>query len=334
MKQEKSSSRNIRVGTFNLLNLASAEKSFYGRSYTQDEYQAKKNWLQSQLERMNADIVGFQEIFDEKAIRDVVGSIPMYKDAAIVMTPERPDKPVCGLVSRFPILDVEYIDTFPETLTIEDLVIPINTFSRPLLRVRVLLPNKAKATIWVTHLKSKRPMLADKEQRTPHDPVIRARGQARSLMQRAAEACALRNLLLEDLVQTSNPIMVLGDLNDSDQAVTTQIITGRPPHRNLSHGIKQQAWDRLLYNAKDIVARRSLETHFYTHIHNGHYGCLDHILLSQEFVQENRKHIGRVLNVAYYNDHVIDDTISDECIPPHQSDHGQVVASIQLKFDN
>lgn len=177
-------------------------------------------------------------------------------------------------------------------------------------------------------------MLADNEQRTPHDPVVRARGQARSLMQRAAEACALRNLLLDVLVHSSMPVMVLGDLNDSATAVTTQIITGRPPHRKLPHSVKIEAWDRMLYNAKDIVARRSLETHFYTHIHNGHYGCLDHILLSQEFVQENKKHIGRVLNVTYYNDHVIDDTISNEFVPTHQSDHGQVVASILLKVDS
>jgi predicted extracellular nuclease len=69
----------------------------------------------------------------------------------------------------------------------------------------------------------------------------------------------------------------------------------------------------------------------YTHIHNGHFESLDHVLVSQEFVGQNPRHVGAVEYVSVLNDHLIDETLSDDKIPRWQSDHGQVVVTIKLR---
>lgn len=53
----------FKIGTFNLLNLALPQQIFYEREYyTPEEYIRKRDWTAEQLNRMQADIVGFQEV--------------------------------------------------------------------------------------------------------------------------------------------------------------------------------------------------------------------------------------------------------------------------------
>jgi predicted extracellular nuclease len=183
--------------------------------------------------------------------------------------------------------------------------------------------------VFVVHLKSKRPILPDDVDR--HDPIEKAKGQARSLILRAAEATALRMLLMETLQGRDHPVIVIGDMNDGGLAVTSQLISGEPPWRQLPSDRKKALWDVLLYHVRDIQARMSYRDYYYTHIHNGHYEGLDHIMVSQEFVAQNPANIGRVSYVSLLNDHLVDVTLSREGTPIWKSDHGQVVATIELR---
>ena len=61
------------LASFNLKNLIEAGEEYYRfEQYTPEEYRWKRDWTAGQLVRLNADIVGFQEIFEEEALRDVV----------------------------------------------------------------------------------------------------------------------------------------------------------------------------------------------------------------------------------------------------------------------
>jgi endonuclease/exonuclease/phosphatase family metal-dependent hydrolase len=61
------------VATFNVKNLIRADTVYYPFEYlTPEAYAWKCDWLSDQLLQMDADIVGFQEIFDETSLRDVV----------------------------------------------------------------------------------------------------------------------------------------------------------------------------------------------------------------------------------------------------------------------
>ena len=54
------------VASFNVKNLIEADQEYYKfQSYTPEEYAWKEDWLADQLVAMNADVIGFQEIFEE-----------------------------------------------------------------------------------------------------------------------------------------------------------------------------------------------------------------------------------------------------------------------------
>ncbi|NRB01939.1 MAG: endonuclease/exonuclease/phosphatase family protein [Rhodobacteraceae bacterium] len=61
------------IASFNVKNLIGPDQEYYTfQSYTPEEYAWKVDWLAEQIQTMNADIVGFQEIFEESALRDVI----------------------------------------------------------------------------------------------------------------------------------------------------------------------------------------------------------------------------------------------------------------------
>ncbi len=320
----------IRIATFNLLNLQEPEVLFYGRKkYNHTDFDRKKQWINQQLDNMKVDIVGFQEVFSEDALREVIYSNPNYENAHIAMGSNKEGLPSVALMSRYPIVEQEVIEYFPEQLVVDGLVVPFTRFSRPILKCKVQVSPEHQFIMVVAHLKSKRPMLEDGEDR--YDPLAIAKGQARSLLLRASEAAALRTVLMEVLKGREEPVVVMGDLNDTHTSVTTRIISGDPPFRQLPMDRKLKIWDVLLYHAKDIKARISYEDTYYTHIHNGHHEALDHIMVSEELVRENPNHIGRIGDIRIFNDHLIDETMSDERIANWQSDHAQVVVSIEMR---
>lgn len=321
----------FRIGTFNLCNLVLPEREFYQRdTYSQDDYQKKLAWTGLQLDRMRVDIVGFQEIFHQGALREALHRSPYHRHHEMVMAEGFGRGPGVALATRFPILGQRVYDDFPpeSCLDLEGEAIPIRRFSHPVLAVDIALTEVIHCTVFVVHLKSKRPMLAEGADRS--DPVEIAKGQARSLIRRAAEATALRFILMEVLRDRRYPVIVMGDVNDNHTAITTQIVAGQPPWECWPFRKKTPVWDVLLYQVKDIQARLGYGDHYYTYIHNGHYDSLDHIMVSEEFSAQNRDRIGRVTYVSVYNDHIFDQTLLDDEIEPWKSDHGQVVATIEL----
>ncbi len=322
--------RDFKVGTFNLLNLALPGEKYYNSRYSQDQYDKKIAWQADQLNAMDADIVGFQEVFHLDALKQLLKASGKYDDAAVIMSDRAGEGPAVALASRFKVLDHEIIHQFPESarLDIDEMEIPLHSFSRPVLKTRLEIRPGLEVFVFVVHLKSKRPKIS--HDANPHDPRERALGHARSLMIRVAETTGLRHILLDTLQGTYDPVIVMGDFNDDGGAVTSKIMSGSPPWRRLKMEAKQRIWDVLLYNAKDIQARQSYRDVYYTHLHNGHYDSLDHILISQEFVKQNPSRFGYVEYVRVLNDHLIDQTLSDDDIPKWKSDHGQVVITIHL----
>ena len=321
----------FKVGTFNLFNLALPEERYYNRRYRKDEYDRKVKWIAGQLARMDADIVGFQEVFHLPALQKTLAMSGQYNGASIRMGERNGEGPAVALVSRFEALDYDVFVDFPEKAILEfnGTQVPITQFSRPVLRAKLLLAQDTIVNVFVVHFKSKRPKLpADVD---PHDPRESAKGEARSLMIRAAETTALRHILMDTLENTNYPVIMMGDFNDDGSAVTSRILCGAEPWRKLPTEAKKRLWDVHMYNVKDIQARQSYRDVYYTHLHNGHYDSLDHILVSQEFVRQNPQRLGFVEYVKTYNDHLIDETLSDDRVPFWESDHGQVVASIHLE---
>jgi endonuclease/exonuclease/phosphatase family metal-dependent hydrolase len=324
--------RNFKIGTFNLLNLVLPEVRYYGnRVYNQAVYQQKLTWISGQLDAMQADIVGFQEVFHEEALRAALHRSKHLTQAHILTAQAIGESPAVGLASRFPILSHEIIKDIPVKLDIEGVEIPIKQFSRPVLKAKIAVNPDFHLTFLVAHLKSKRPLFQEDEKPEEADVYMRIKAEARSTIRRMAEAVGLRAILLDELQHKQHPVVLVGDLNDNDLSVSTQLISGQPPFRNMPIEVKNRIWDTLLYHTKAIQSRKSYRDFYYTHIHNGHHEALDHILVSQELVAENPRSIGKIGYVKILTDHLTDETLSEESVPEWQSDHGQVVVSIELR---
>ncbi|KAJ3263091.1 hypothetical protein HDU77_011274 [Chytriomyces hyalinus] len=198
----------VRVGNFNLLNFHEAHVPFYQykTGLSSEQVEAKIEWTASQLRRMNAGIVAFQEVFSLAPLREAARRAGYDMTHTEFAAPDCNGKaPAVGLLSVYPIREICSFTHFPPDARIDlaagsggpPVWLPITSFSRPLLRVVVEIEPGLKLAIYVTHLKSKRPVVASKE--FGKDGKANAVGQAVSLTIRAAEAAALRCILLDEL---------------------------------------------------------------------------------------------------------------------------------------
>jgi endonuclease/exonuclease/phosphatase family metal-dependent hydrolase len=336
--------KNIRIGSFNVFNLVRPGVGYYStKPYSSAEFSDKTMWIGRQLDDMEAEIVGFQEVFHQDALRTALersarfaGVEPIVFATNEAQQPAR--TPAVALattlelegapesIADFPSDSLLSVPTKPDDAAL--VAIPVTQFSRPVLKARVRLSDSVIATVFVAHLKSKRPTLLDSE--VSKEPIHRTLGTARALIRRAAEAAALRSLVIAETKDGAAPVIVIGDVNDGTLAVTTQMIAGEQPFFRLKADLKAPHRDVLLYTAQQLQAGESTRDTYFTHIFNGSYEALDHIMVSEEFYRRNPSRVGEVDYVRVFNDHLIDEMQSFDDIPRTRSDHGQVVVKIRL----
>ena len=393
------------IASFNVKNLIGPDKEYYAfQSYTPEEYAWKLDWMADQLLTLNADIVGFQEIFEEDALQAVIdeassraeahnaASVPdsskryhrkaifrklrlePYKDAALAFAPNVADagapgkrRPGLAILSRF---GFEGTPEIIQDLT-EPLRIPfqplrgldgtdtghyeLRRVSRPILKVRV--PVGAQTiTVFNCHLKSKLgefdkpegagyPPEADL---TRYDPLGRAMGSLRAALRRMAEAWVLRKAVVDE-INEGYPVIVLGDFNDGEHAVSSEIITGETPFRNYAWMLRHDATsasDRYskeeniqitkdvervrLHSAEKLFVRKSLRDMVYTAAFGGNYQSIDQIFLSRHFQPDNPDRLGDMVYFSVFNDHLTDGSHPEAPYNKLASDHGQIMAHIDL----
>ncbi|MGB0960541.1 MAG: endonuclease/exonuclease/phosphatase family protein [Halocynthiibacter sp.] len=384
------------IASFNVKNLIGPEKEYYRfEKLTEEEYAWKEDWLADQLLTMDADIVGFQEIFEEKALRDVIEladtravaandahvpnrdkryakkaifrklKIDTYTDAALAFAPNANDgpagerRPGLAILSRFGFVGApEIIQDLPTPVEIpipDGTPFRLTRLSRPILKARVPIGDKT-VSVFNCHLKSKlgefdRPEGADfapEADLLSYDPVGRAIGSLRAGLRRMAEAVALRREIVAE-IDAGYPVIVLGDLNDGDHAVSSEIITGETPFKNYSwmrrHNARhendrykkgeneqiQEAISRLkLVSAEKLFVRKSLRDMVYTSAFGGVFESIDQILLSRDFNPDFDGRIGDMTYFNVYNDHLTDGSHDDAPYNKLASDHGQIMAHIKI----
>jgi endonuclease/exonuclease/phosphatase family metal-dependent hydrolase len=392
------------IASFNVKNLIGADREYYPfQRYTPEEYAWKADWLADQILTMDADVVGFQEIFEEEALRDVIGeadkrghdlnqaAVPdarkryhrkaifrklkytPYTDAALAFAPNLNDtgeegrrRPGLAVLSRFGFEgDPEVIQEMDPPLDIpmsalggedEAGYYRLRRLSRPILKVRVPVRDRV-ITVFNCHLKSKlgefiKPAGADfapEAVLTAYDPAGRALGSLRSALRRMAEAWVLRRAILDELDE-GRPVMVLGDFNDGEDAVSSEIISGELPFRNyawmLRHDAKhagdrytpeedadiREKVDRVrLRSAEKIFLRKSLRDVVYTTAFGGVHESIDQILMSRHFDADYPRAMGEMVYFSVFNDHLTDGSHPEAPYNKLASDHGQIMAHMELR---
>lgn len=338
--------------TANVLNLALPNRVYYEnqRPYSQRVYDKKVEWLGDFINTMNPDILAVQEVWDEEALRDVaVASGLQYMKVVAPVAKNTPRKhgsghdqhrqnadfeggaqgtPAVGFITRMNVLNTHVYSDMPEGCAVDlPEVGHYSAFSRPPLHLEVETERGQKLHVVNVHLKSKRPKFLRDANNEPledmDDPKIRTRAKMRSLCMRAAEAAALRHIIIDLLHRTHDPLILMGDLNDNSHSVTTQLLaeTNEVAYDRAMHDIA-------LFNAYENQTRQALHKDVaYSHIYQGYPEVLDQIFVSEEFLRHSKFSIGEVLRVDYFNDHL--KLPRDKAF----SDHGFVKAVIRVEGD-
>jgi predicted extracellular nuclease len=320
------------MASCNVLNLALPGRTFYANQPPFDaaEYERKVQWLGTQIARLNADVLGVQEVWDEAALREAVARSGLRYPQVLAPGAERgaSGTPRVALVTR---LALESIESIGEYRPEERVAVPelgeATRFERPVLHARLRMKHGQPLHVLVVHLKSKRPkFLQDGEGRAledTDDPAVAARATLRSLVLRGAEALALRRVVIGITQRTREPLVLLGDLNDSPHAVTTQLIAATG-----AAVFDREARDVALYHAWDVVCdAAALPRHLaYSHMHQGLPDLLDQVWVSEEFVAGSRFALGDVRRVEAFNDHL------HEGRDRTRSDHGLVRALLRVRL--
>ncbi|MFQ5603130.1 MAG: endonuclease/exonuclease/phosphatase family protein [bacterium] len=194
--------------------------------------QERKENLQAVIKKLDADIIGFQEITNVAALKNI---LPASYEIAMIDDPEEVQE--CALAVRQPIeiKSVEYVypekkydDAFPR--------------SRDLLQVRIK-GNGNELTVLVHHAKS------------------RSRSRMKTDRRRAAASVLIMEHLKKKL--SNQPVVILGDFNDNPDDRSLNILeTG---DTNAIGGIDQQE-DSFLFNVTEILAAKDYCSYGYSYL--------------------------------------------------------------------
>lgn len=205
----------------------------------------------------------------------------------------------------------------------------IDTFSRPVLHFEVKPRTGGKRIhVYVCHFKSKGPTKIYREPwytKASYARHAEALGAAISTVRRTAEAAALRMILTEQMKGTDTPVVVLGDLNDSQHSNTLNILTGQPSF--LLSGLSSGGSDVDLYSTGTLQEYRSHRDVYYTHVHQNTKESLDHILVSQEFYDNSKKRLWAFEGLDIRNDHLNHHKHKED----GSTDHGVVRATFSYR---
>ena len=312
----------IKTATFNLFQFCSPEFSFYTKKekFKKDDWEEKKNWIKEQLQKMDCDIVGFQEVFSQEELKELVLECG-FKEFVVTQNPKLDEKnkvyksTTVALASKFPIKEIKKVSK-NENLT----------FAREPIKAIISLKNDLDINVYVAHLKSNR--LNEFEYKFTKDSTLEEKKEklnialknnySLSLKQRLNEAKALHF----DIKKQILPSILLCDLNDREFSITIDALTNKRFYKN---ELKKD--DFILFDSYDIAPKKVYNPHpefkglkrVPTSYFVGHGNTLDFIFVSKDL--ENC-----VKNHKVFDEHLQKNRNGTL----KQSDHAQVVCEIEI----
>jgi len=340
--------KQLTLASCNLYNINLPNLPIYtdADGWDEDAYKKKVVWTSSLLTSLPSDVWGFQELWHKKALEDVFKASGLYSDYELLVPKgHKGQRIVCAGAVRKEILvgEPQWIVDFPPKFTLRsggddaqtsDISVSIDKFSRPVLHFQIRPRANGKViSVYVVHFKSKGPTKIYREQWYKDDNAYFSKhsssiGSALSTIRRTAEVTALRMILTEEMKGNANPVIILGDCNDSQHSNTLNILTGQPNY--LLSGLSTGGSDTALYTVGTLQEYRSLRDVYYTHIHQNIRESLDHILVSQEFYDNSKIRLWAFKGMDVVNDHLNSEDHKDN----GTSDHGIVRATFEYRPAN
>jgi len=347
---------------FNYLEPPNAYYDF-DRIYSAEQWQKKQRWLTEYLREYQPDIIGFQEVFSSESLKELVTS-EGYGYFEVVDQPEVIDDfiykhPVVAIASRHPIVDIKAVE--PNTELAQTLGLTGDfSFSRKVLRATVDVPHLGNCDCYVVHFKSKRPIIEIDEQdnsRSAEQTIIESlkadvAGGWGSTIQRGSEATLLMIDMIERREATGNPMVLMGDLNNTlADGVLSHLLTNSLRFASsidcdayLAKYCLNDAWnlfqlalseeEHVINDVNEIdetaieVNRKETLTRTPTHYYGGSGSVLDYILLSCEFDTSYQDSVFQVSAYDTYNRHLINPIFDRD---GESTDHGVVSVTLTLR---
>jgi len=253
---------------------------------SQPVYEQKLAGLAAMINSVAPDALSVQEVGDPDALGDLESRLTGTWYRRVSTHPDARHIRVAWLTRR-PITAQSEIFALPAGLLpvqVDDAGTTLGTMGRGALAITVAADGGQIVHLVTTHLKSKL-LTFPGGHFSPHDEDERARFGAYALYRRAAEAATLRSAvtgILAGAGQTT-PLVLTGDLNDTVQAATTQILLGPPGSEINTGGFGQPDLgdgQRLWNLAAIMPAGRD-----YSRVNHGRQELIDHILVSAALVQ-------------------------------------------------
>lgn len=332
----------LRIATFNLYNLNEPHLRLYGaQGWTEAQHQRKTGWIAQQLGRLDADVVGFQELWHRASLDTVLAQAGLA-DQYDVLAPDNAvgTQIVCAAIVRkglFKADSAHWIDKFPEGFRLSAkgddpqtpaIAVNISGFSRPVLRFEIVpREGEPEVQMYVCHFKSKQPTQIFREpwyRAAAYQKHAKAIGAALSTIRRTAEAAALRFMLNEEMKGNDKAVIVLGDINDGQMSNTANILTEQPAYLV---GGSTGGGDVALYTAQTLQEYRDTRDVYYTHVHQDFRESLDHILVSEQLYDNSKKRKWLFDGLIINNDHLNFEDHKDS----GSSDHGVILATFKYR---
>ncbi|MCG6210833.1 endonuclease/exonuclease/phosphatase family protein [Vibrio furnissii] len=311
----------VRFATANLFNYLAPPNAFYefNNIYEQTQWQQKQRWLSQRLTALNADVIGFQEVFSPHALRDQVAALG-YPYFEVIDTPHVSDdyiysSPVVGIASRFPLSEVAAVEASLDGFH----------FHRKPLRATLNHPALGQVDVYVVHFKSQRPML--------HEPISdtlvdawqqELQGRWQSAMQRGQEAHLLHQAIVQRKQQRQHPVVLMGDFNQVLSSMEFAAL--RATHRFRQPETCRPLIPYHLLDSWTLFSHSGDEQRQPTHYTGAAGQVLDYILLSSEFSRDADYPIALVSDYHVEDQHLINPHFDTDRFA---SDHALVSVTVE-----
>lgn len=323
---------NIKFATFNLFQFTAPPFSWYFKKdrFTKEQWEEKLSWIKEQIKLLDADIIGFQEVFSIEELKELCKELG-YEHFLSVDKPKTNAKnptiyktTVLALASKFPILsnkNVRYDLASIKKHNFKDKF----AFSRTPIKAIIELPNKCKIAVYVNHFKSNR--LNEFEYIFKEDTPLKEKIEKTKVALENDFSSALKQRLVEasslymDIKESKIPTIFLCDLNDKEYSITIDALTNKAYHEN------QDEDEYILYDAY---------YHYEEEIYNPHpeqkeikrtptsYYFSDENVIDFIFVSKDLK--DKIISYKVYDEHLQKNRNGSLL----ESDHAQVVCQISI----
>jgi endonuclease/exonuclease/phosphatase family metal-dependent hydrolase len=330
----------IRIGTFNLFQFVEPPFSWYTKKekFTDKEWEEKTAWIKKQIQVMNCDIIGFQEVFSKNALKELLLELGFkyFKTIDKAKIDKKNDliyiSTTVALASKFPIKNLKKVETDFSTLKKHNIE-GFFKFAREPIKATIILPNQKEINFYVCHLKSNREnefeyifTKTDKlEDKLKKVEVALKNNYSLSLKQRLCEASSLYS----DIKTNRNPSILVCDLNDKEFSLTIDALTNKKYHEE---NLKKD--DFLLLDAYHLHKIKVINPHpefkgvkrTPTSYFAGKGNVLDYVFVSKHFDKNNKFHIGKITSYEIFDEHLQKNQNGSLL----KSDHAQIVCEIEI----